>query len=53
MSNIETKLKRIIQSGLALVLMVPVLVSGKYLFPYIHLKNISFRILVSLLFVLS
>jgi len=53
MSHFETKLKKIIQAGLALVLLVPILVSGKYLFPYIHLKNLSFRVIVSLLFVLA
>jgi O-antigen ligase len=53
MNQLETKLKKFIQAGLALVLMVPILVSGKYLFPYIHLKNISFRVIISLLFVLA
>ncbi len=49
----QNTLKRIIQSGLAAVLFVPILISGKFLFPYIHLKNASFRVIVTVLLVLA
>lgn len=49
----QNTLKRIIQSGLVAVLFVPILISGKFLFPYIHLKNASFRVIVTVLLVLA
>ncbi len=49
----QNTLKRIIQIGLAAVLFVPILISGKFLFPYIHLKNASFRVIVTVLLVLA
>ncbi len=49
----QNTLKRIIQIGLTAVLFVPILISGKFLFPYIHLKNASFRVIVTVLLVLA
>ena len=50
--SIEKVLKRIIQIGSSLILFAPLLVNGNFLFPYIHLKNIFFRLLVLALVVL-
>ncbi len=50
--SIEKILKRIIQVGSAAILFAPILVNSRFLFPYIHLKNIYFRFLVSALLVL-
>lgn len=51
MNNTQHLLKRVIQWGAALILFVPLLVNGRFLFPYIHLKNASFRLLMSVLIV--
>ncbi len=48
----EKVLKRTIQIGSALILFAPILVNSSFLFPYIHLKNIFFRLLVLILVVL-
>jgi len=50
--NQEKILKRIIQWGASIILLAPLLVNSNFLFPYIHMKNLSFRLIVSALIVL-
>ncbi len=53
MQNYQKQLKNIIKLGIYFVLLVPVLVSSEYLFPFVHLKNLVFRILILVLGVLT
>jgi len=53
MYNYQKKLKQIIQWISGLVLFVPILVSSEYLFPFMQLKNLVFRVLVLILVFLT